>query len=98
MGNLSVTCSGANQGWTCTVQVSDSNTSTHTVEVPHEDYRDLTGQSESDVETLVEESFEFLLEREPQSAFMSSFEIRTIERYFPEYPDEIPNRLDERTP
>lgn len=98
MANITVTCTESNEGWDCEVKVSDSGSSSHTVEVPREDYQDLTGESETDVETLVEESFEFLLEREPQSAIMSSFDIRTIERYFPEYPDKISDRLGKTGP
>lgn len=44
-------------------------------------------------EELLAESFRFLLEREPQSAILSRFELSTIERYFPEYPDVIGDRL-----
>ncbi len=35
---------------------------------------------------LVEQSFRFLLEREPQGAILSRFGLTDIERYFPEYP------------
>lgn len=44
-------------------------------------------------ERLVEESFRFLLEREPKEAILSRFALPTIERYFPEYRDEIRRRL-----
>ncbi len=44
-------------------------------------------------ETLVRESFAFLLEREPPESILGSFPIETIERYFPEYPAEIGKRL-----
>ena len=36
-------------------------------------------------EELIEKSFEFLLRREPQEAILSSFNLRVINRYFPEY-------------
>ena len=39
----------------------------------------------TDAETLLRASFEFLLEREPNTAILSSFELPVIERYFPEY-------------
>jgi hypothetical protein len=38
---------------------------------------------------LVAESFQFLLEREPVSSIMASFDLTVIERYFPEYRREI---------
>lgn len=44
-------------------------------------------------EELVEESFRFLLDREPKESILSSFGLSTIERYFPEYPDVIGDRL-----
>lgn len=34
---------------------------------------------------LVEQSFWFLLEREPQGSILSRFALTDIERYFPEY-------------
>ena len=37
-------------------------------------------------ERLLEASFEFLLEREPASSILSRFALPVIERYFPEYP------------
>lgn len=40
-------------------------------------------------EHLIEASFQFLLEREPKESILSSFELRLIEQYFPEYPKNI---------
>jgi hypothetical protein len=42
---------------------------------------------------LVEESFRFLLEREPAASILPRFSLGVIERYFPEYPEEIRRRL-----
>ena len=44
-------------------------------------------------EELLEESFGFLLEREPKEAILRRFEISVIGRYFPEAPGEIRRRL-----
>ncbi len=44
-------------------------------------------------ERLLEESFRFLLEREPKEAILPRFEISVIGRYFPEYEDEIRRRV-----
>jgi hypothetical protein len=44
-------------------------------------------------EALVEESFRFLLEREPQGSIMRRFDLQVIGRYFPEYSEEIGKRL-----
>jgi hypothetical protein len=42
---------------------------------------------------LVEESFRFLLEREPATSILRKFAISDIERYFPDYPDVIARRI-----
>lgn len=55
---------------------------------------ELYGQGAS-AEELVEESFRFLLEREPKEAILSSFGLSVIERYFPEYRAEIQRRMRE---
>jgi hypothetical protein len=47
----------------------------------------------SSPEALVEESFRFLLEREPKESILSSFELPLIARNFPEYPDQIRRRM-----
>ena len=44
-------------------------------------------------ERLLEASFEFLLEREPATAILTSFALPVIERYFPEYPRVIRGRV-----
>ena len=42
---------------------------------------------------LIEESFRFLLEREPKESILQVFELPVIEQYFPEYGQEIRTRL-----
>jgi hypothetical protein len=44
-------------------------------------------------EALLQESFRFLLEREPNTSILGSFELPLIGRYFPEYETEIRARL-----
>jgi hypothetical protein len=48
------------------------------------------------VEELLEESFRFLLEREPNTSILPSFGLLLIGRYFPEYETEIRGRLAQR--
>lgn len=60
----------------------------HRVSVP-EDMIEELGLAQEDLEGLVRESFEFLLQREPASAIMSEFSLDVIERYFPEYREEM---------
>jgi hypothetical protein len=44
-------------------------------------------------EALIEESFRFLLEREPNTSILASFDLLLIGQYFPEYEKEIRDRL-----
>ena len=45
------------------------------------------------VEQLLQESFRFLLEREPNTSILPSFGLLLIGRYFPEYQQEIRTRM-----
>jgi hypothetical protein len=74
-----------------TVKEGDSQTR-HQVTLKKSDYERLTG-GEASPETLVIESFRFLLEREPKESILRSFELTVISRYFPEYEREIKKRL-----
>lgn len=65
---------------------------THTVSVDPAYYQRLTGGQVSP-ERLVEESFAFLLEREPNTSILQSFDLPVINRYFPEYETTIQKRL-----
>lgn len=44
-------------------------------------------------QVLLEESFRFLLEREPKEAILPRFELPVIARYFADYPAEINRRM-----
>lgn len=48
---------------------------------------------EASRQEVLEESFRFLLEREPKEAILSRFDLHVIARYFPEYRDEMRRRL-----
>ncbi|MBS3813268.1 hypothetical protein KGY64_05535 [Candidatus Bipolaricaulota bacterium] len=72
--------------------LDEESKTSHMVSVKNTTYNRLTAEEVSKRE-LVEESFRFLLEREPKESILSSFEIGTIERYFPEYPEQISERL-----
>lgn len=78
------------------VEVTEAGESTrHIVHVTGEAVARFTGH-EGSGKALVEESFRFLLEREPKEAIMRSFELPVINRYFPEYNEEIRKRLVNR--
>jgi hypothetical protein len=67
-------------------------TTDHRVIVPDPLLEDL-GLSAADRETVVRESFAFLLEREPSTSILREFSLDDIGRYFPEFTGELPRRL-----
>ncbi|MDP8929958.1 MAG: hypothetical protein M3O70_15665 [Actinomycetota bacterium] len=70
----------------------DAGQSTHRVVVP-ESYMERLGVENASMQDLVRESFRFLLEREPKESIQAEFELPTIGDYFPEYPEEIKERV-----
>ena len=75
------------------VECTEGDTSTHhTVTVPERLLDDIA-LPRVDPLRLVEESFAFLLEREPPTSIMASFELTDISRFFPEYGEEMRVRL-----
>lgn len=75
------------------VTVTARSTTTHTVTVSADYAASLTGGNVA-TETLVERSFDFLLEREPNTSILRSFELPVIGRYFPEYERVIKGMLN----
>lgn len=74
------------------VTVTDGGQRTqHRVTVPDRAAAGLP--EEADTDRLVRSSFVFLLEREPAKAILPEFSLDVITRYFPEYPDEMRQRL-----
>jgi len=73
--------------WLCEVRSDHAGQRTrHTVTVRQADLeRWAGGTTREDVESLVAKSFDFLLEREPPTSILSTFELSMIQRYFPEY-------------
>lgn len=55
--------------------------------------RNRIGGNDVSAERLIEESFRFLLEREPNTSILGAFELKVIQRYFPEYESTIRGRL-----
>ncbi len=66
------------------VSVEGSTATVHAVSVPRAYSEKLTGGRASP-ELLVERSFEFLLEREPNTSILRQFDLPVIQTYFPEY-------------
>jgi hypothetical protein len=89
---IDVTCLGTDDGWACTVRVGDNaGATTHRVGVRAETLAELANGA--DATELVRRSFAFLLEREPRTSILASFDLAVISRYFPEYPGEISRRM-----
>ena len=89
---VEVSCRSADDGWVCTAIVIDSSSeSRHEVTVSSAERTRLA--PEVTAQQLVEESFHFLLEREPKEAILRQFAISEIERYFPDYKAIIGDRL-----
>ena len=60
------------------------NPTSHLVTLTDDTHQNLTNGKVSKKE-LIEFSFKFLLEREPNTSILSSFELSLISTYFPEY-------------
>ena len=74
------------------VKVDGTTRTTHHVRLRDVDRQRLGGKSVS-AGQVIEESFRFLLEREPNTSILSSFELPLIGKYFPQYEREIRERL-----
>lgn len=91
--DVRVDCRSADDGWTCTVEVAETaGSSRHDVSVRPEELAGFAPGA-ADPTALVEESFRFLLEREPREAILRHFAVSEIGRYFPEYRTEIRRRM-----
>lgn len=75
------------------VTVTSRTTTTHTVTVTQDYWQKLTG-GKTPAEELIEKSFEFLLEREPNTSILKTFDLPTIQHYFPEYENTIRTLLN----
>ena len=70
------------------VTVADSVTTTHEVTDNDQSLTDLTDDKVTK-EQLLEFSFNFLLDREPNTSILSKFDINVISKYFSDYRDEV---------
>ena len=66
------------------VEVSDKMKTSHNVLITDKTYKKLTNGAISKFE-LVERSFQFLLDREPNTSILTNFEIQIISHYFSDY-------------
>ena len=80
-------------GWVFEVDVSEPGSQTvHRVTLSKTDYERLA-EGKAPPETLLERSFEFLLQREPKESILRRFDLTKIGFYFPEYEREIRRSL-----
>lgn len=95
--SIEVSSPGQREGTRFEVVVTeqDGSSTQHWVTLDQSDYLRLSGEQASR-EELVEESFRFLLEREPKESILSEFSLPVISRYFPQYESEIKRRLQDR--
>ncbi|MBI80332.1 MAG: hypothetical protein CMQ51_07910 [Gammaproteobacteria bacterium] len=75
------------------VNVSSNSSTSHIVTITDKDLKNLSGNSVSK-EELIEFSFKFLLEREPNTSIMHSFNLPIISNYFPEYVNKVKDFSD----
>jgi len=64
----------------------------HHVTMSQETCDELTGGVYTP-ERCLKAAFQFLLDREPKESILSSFDVRVISRYFPEFERELPHYL-----
>ena len=69
---------------TFSVTVTGSSPTTHTVTISDQTHSKLTGGKISKV-TLLKKSFEFLLQREPNTSILAKFKLEVISQYFSDY-------------
>ena len=70
------------------VTVTKTSTTTHTVTVTDQSLTDLTDNNATKTQ-LLEFSFNFLLDREPNTSILSSFDINLISKYFSDFGAEV---------
>ena len=93
MAEIEVSTTEGDEQYEFVVTVAEGRGETrHQVTLQKSDYQDLVGGRVSP-QTLVEESFRFLLEREPKESILRSFDLMVIGHYFPQYRREIVKRL-----
>ena len=93
MAEITVTKSEKNDSYDFQVTVEEGSSQTrHQVTLSKAYYVRLTGGNVSP-EQLVQESFHFLLEREPKESILGSFDLSAISNYFPAYEGVIKKRL-----
>ena len=74
------------------VVVSGETETVHRVRMSPDYYRKLSGSTVTHEWVLIQ-AFQFLLEREPNTAILAEFDLAVINRYFPEFEAAMEQRL-----
>ncbi|MCZ6642763.1 MAG: hypothetical protein O7F71_14385 [Gammaproteobacteria bacterium] len=74
------------------VVVEGETETSHRVRMSPDYHKKLCGGTMTQ-EWVIVQSFKFLLEREPNTAILASFDLTEIARYFPEFETELMGRL-----
>jgi hypothetical protein len=88
----SITISPAPQEGSYEVAVNARSATRHCVTISSDYLREL-GLEALSASKVLHEAFVFLLQREPNTSILASFDLRDIERYFPDFRREITQRL-----
>ncbi len=90
---VDVRCGRDGPGWLCLVRVREGAFATeHRVSVGDDELARLDPDA-ADPERLVVAAFAFLLEREPASSILRTFDLPVIGRYFPGWEADVRARL-----
>jgi hypothetical protein len=86
MTTIDLDCRPTATGWSCSVRLGEPGVSPtrHEVTVARADLERLAPGAIDPID-LVHRSFDFLLQREPPTSILRSFDLTLIGRYFPEY-------------
>ena len=76
-------------GWEFLVQVGNENDVINYVVTLETVYWEKLTSGQIEPEKLIEKSFKFLLERESKESILKEFNLQLINKYFPEYEEEI---------
>ena len=91
--DVDIRCGREGAGWLCLVRVRQGAFATeHRVTVDAAELERLD-PGVADPEPLVRAAFAFLLEREPASSILRSFDLPVIGRYFPGWEADVRGRL-----
>jgi hypothetical protein len=75
------------------VIVEGEEETSHRVHMSQEYYRELCGATITHEFVLIS-AFRFLLDKEPNTAILPEFDLKDINRYFPQFESEIKDRLN----